>query len=61
MQVLVPLTSSGHHFELDVNSEPNSKHALMGLVKEISHNHNLIPEVSHVNFKSDYKGITFFI
>ena len=42
--------------ELNVNSEPNAKFALMGLVKEISNEYAITPEVSNMNFKSDYKG-----
>ncbi|XP_044482679.1 uncharacterized protein LOC123209007 [Mangifera indica] len=57
MQVFVPVASSAHHVELHVNSEPNAKYALMGLVKEIRNEYNIIPEVSNVNFKTDYKVI----
>lgn len=57
MQVFVPVTSSAHHVELDVNLEPNAKYALMGLVKEIRNHYDTIPEVSNVNFKTDYKGL----
>ncbi|KAK2657164.1 hypothetical protein Ddye_010216 [Dipteronia dyeriana] len=60
MQVLVPLTSSAHHAELNVNLEANAKHALMGLVKEIITSHAIIPEVSTANFKSDYKVIVLY-
>ena len=42
--------------ELDVNSEPNAKYALMGLIKEISNIYAVAPEVSNINFKSDFKG-----
>jgi replication factor C subunit 3/5 len=44
--------------ELNVNSEPNAKHALMGLIKEISniYIYAITPEVSNMNFKSDSKG-----
>lgn len=59
MQVFVPVASSAHHVELHVNSEPNAKYALMGLVKEIRNEYNIIPEVSNVNFKTDYKGLKF--
>ncbi|XP_039690561.1 uncharacterized protein [Medicago truncatula] len=56
MKVSVPITSSSHHMEVNVNSEPNAKYALMGLIKEISNIYAITPEVSNVNFKSDYKG-----
>lgn len=46
--------------ELNVNLETNAKYALMGLVKEISSNYAITPEVSTANFKADYKGLTFF-
>ena len=42
--------------ELNVNSEPNAKFALMGLVKETSNEYAITPEVSNMNFKSDHKG-----
>lgn len=42
--------------ELNVNSEPNAKYALMGLIKEINNIYTVAPEVSNINFKSDYKG-----
>ncbi|KAH7566385.1 hypothetical protein JRO89_XS08G0150700 [Xanthoceras sorbifolium] len=60
MQVLVPLTSSAHHVELNVNLEANTKHALIGLVKEISNNYAIIPEVSNANFTADYKVIVLY-
>ncbi|XP_050240929.1 replication factor C subunit 3-like [Quercus robur] len=60
MQVVVPLTSSPHHVELNVNLEANAKYALMGLVKKISSEFAVIPEVSNVNFKAKYKVIVFY-
>ncbi|XP_031255114.1 uncharacterized protein LOC116113103 [Pistacia vera] len=60
MQVFVPVTSSAHHVELNVNLEPNAKSALMGLVKEIRNHYDTIPEVSNVNFKTDYKAIVLY-
>ncbi|KAJ0041330.1 hypothetical protein Pint_28316 [Pistacia integerrima] len=60
MQVFVPVTSSAHHVELNVNLEPNAKSALMGLVKEIRNHYDTIPEVSIVNFKTDYKAIVLY-
>ncbi|XP_057449361.1 uncharacterized protein LOC130740700 isoform X2 [Lotus japonicus] len=60
MKVSVPVTSSSHHMELNVNSEPNVKYALMGLIKEISNIYAIAPEVSNMNFKSDYKVIILY-
>ncbi|WJX55594.1 hypothetical protein P8452_41352 [Trifolium repens] len=60
MKVSVPITSSSHHMELNVNSEPNAKYALMGLIKEISNIYAITPEVSNMNFKSDYKVIILY-
>ncbi|XP_039020992.1 uncharacterized protein LOC120153033 [Hibiscus syriacus] len=57
MQVLVPLASSAHHFELNVNLETNAKYALMGLVKEISTDYAVTPEISTAIFKANYKVI----
>jgi replication factor C subunit 3/5 len=59
MQVVVPLTSSTHHVELNVKLEANARYALMGLVKDISSKYAITPEVSNVNFKPDYKGSSF--
>lgn len=56
MQVSVPVTSSAHHVELNVHKEPNAKYALMALIKQISSNHSVTPEISTVNFKADYTG-----
>lgn len=56
MQVVVPLTSSAHHVELNVNLEPYARHALMAIVKQIRSNCEITPEVSNVDFKADYKG-----
>ncbi|XVF17925.1 hypothetical protein REPUB_Repub10bG0166800 [Reevesia pubescens] len=60
MQVIVPLASSAHHVELNVNLETNAKYALMGLVKAISTNYTITPEVSTANFKADYKVIVLY-
>ncbi|KAK9285087.1 hypothetical protein L1049_024272 [Liquidambar formosana] len=59
-KALVPVTSSAHHVELNVNLEQNAKYALMGLVKEISSNYAITPEVSNINFKADYKVIVLY-
>ncbi|XWS45444.1 hypothetical protein CRYUN_Cryun15aG0137400 [Craigia yunnanensis] len=60
MQVIVPLASSAHHVELNVNLETNAKYALMGLVKEISTNYAITPEVSTANFKADYTVLVLY-
>ncbi|KAL5099468.1 hypothetical protein RYX36_003795 [Vicia faba] len=60
VKVSVSITSSPHHMELNVNSEPNAKYALMGLIKEISNIYAIAPEVSNVNFKSNYKVIILY-
>ncbi|WCJ24952.1 Replication factor C subunit 5 [Euphorbia peplus] len=60
MQVAARITSSAHHVELNVDSEPNAKYALMGLVKEISSTYATVPEVSTVNFKPDYKVLVLY-
>ncbi|KAF2302318.1 hypothetical protein GH714_034093 [Hevea brasiliensis] len=60
MQVAVPVTSSIHHVELNVNSEPNAKYALMGIVKEISNAYGIVPEVSNINFKPDYRVLALY-
>ncbi|XVF62058.1 hypothetical protein PTKIN_Ptkin08bG0186600 [Pterospermum kingtungense] len=60
MQVIVPLASSAYHVELNVKLEKNAKYALMGLVKEISTNYTIPPEVSTADFKADYKVIVLY-
>lgn len=60
MKVAVPLTSSAHHVELNVNLEPNARYALMSLVKEISNSYAVAPEISNVNFKANYKVIVLY-
>lgn len=58
MQISVPVTSSAHHVELNLKSESkNARYALMALVKEITSDHALAPEVSDVSLKADYKGL----
>nr|KYP66791.1 Replication factor C subunit 3 [Cajanus cajan] len=59
-KVSFPITSSSHHMELNVNSEPNAKYALMGLIKEINNIYAIAPEVSNINFKLDYKVIVLY-
>ncbi|KAG2720100.1 hypothetical protein I3760_02G020300 [Carya illinoinensis] len=60
VQVLVPLTFSTHHVELNVNLEANAKHALIGIVKEISSQYAVPPEVGNVNFRPEYKVIVLY-
>lgn len=58
MQITVPLTSSPHHVELNLKSELKiARYALMALIKEITSDRELTPEVSDVGFKPDYKGM----
>lgn len=56
MQVMVPLTSSAHHIELNVRVEANARYALMGLVKEINSENDIAPEISTINLKGNHKG-----
>ncbi|XP_039020347.1 replication factor C subunit 3-like [Hibiscus syriacus] len=58
--VLVPLASSAHHFELNVNLETNAKYVLMGLVKEITAGYAITPEISTASFKANYKVIVLY-
>ncbi|KAF5206474.1 Replication factor c subunit [Thalictrum thalictroides] len=56
-QVVVPITSSPNHLELNLKSEArNARYALMSLVKEIAGNTSA-PEVSTASFRADYKVI----
>ncbi|XP_058092048.1 uncharacterized protein LOC131237952 isoform X2 [Magnolia sinica] len=56
MPVVVPLTSSPHHVELNLKSiSKNARYALMALVKEITSNRAPIPEFSDASLKADYK------
>lgn len=56
MQVVVPVSSSAHHVELNVHLEPKSPYALTALVKQISSEYAVPPEISTVGMKTDYKG-----
>ncbi|KAF8410579.1 hypothetical protein HHK36_003111 [Tetracentron sinense] len=60
MQVVVPLTSSAHHVELNLNLESKARYALMALVKEIASNYAITPEVSNAGFRPDYKVIVLY-
>ncbi|CAN0919284.1 Replication factor C subunit 3, partial [Linum grandiflorum] len=59
-QVVVPITSSAHHVELNVKSEPTAMSALMGLVKEISNAYSLTPDISTINPRPEYKVILLY-
>lgn len=57
MQIVVPLTSSAYHLELNLKSlAKNARHALMAIVKEITENHVDTSEFSDASFKTDFKG-----
>ncbi|KAL3527121.1 hypothetical protein ACH5RR_011777 [Cinchona calisaya] len=57
MEVVVRISSSPHHVELNVTSESNAMYALMGLVKQISTDNAVIRENRKVNnMKADYKA-----
>ncbi|XP_077220335.1 uncharacterized protein LOC143854333 [Tasmannia lanceolata] len=61
MQVIIPLTSSPHHVELNVRTESkNVRFALMAIVKEIISSLASTPEVSTANFMPDYKVIILY-
>lgn len=60
MQIVVPLTSSAHHFELNAYKEPNIKHALISLVKEISSNFATAPDVSLAIERTNYKVMVLY-
>ncbi|KAM7516234.1 hypothetical protein LguiA_005817 [Lonicera macranthoides] len=60
VQVVVPVISSPHHVELNVFLEPNAKYALMALVKQISSDNAVSPEISTVNFKPDYTVMVLY-
>ncbi|KAK1321339.1 hypothetical protein QJS10_CPA03g00324 [Acorus calamus] len=61
IQVVVPLTSSPHHVELNLKSgTKTARYALMGIIKEIAANRAAIPEISDASFKADYKVIVLY-
>ncbi|XP_019253833.1 PREDICTED: uncharacterized protein LOC109232519 [Nicotiana attenuata] len=60
VQIVVPVSSSPHHIELNVHLEPNARFALMALVKQISSEYALTPEVSRINMKADSKVIVLY-
>ncbi|XP_051114522.1 uncharacterized protein LOC127240098 [Andrographis paniculata] len=60
MQIVVPVTSSPHHVELNVYSEPKAAYALTALVKKISSEHAAPPEISVVPLRADYKVLVLY-
>ncbi|CAN4083306.1 unnamed protein product [Withania somnifera] len=60
VQVVVPVSSSPHHIELNVQLEPNARYAIMALVKQITTEYAVIPEISRINNKADYKVIVLY-
>ncbi|XP_047310492.1 uncharacterized protein LOC124914062 [Impatiens glandulifera] len=60
IEVAVPITSSAHHVELNVHLEPNASYALMALIKQISINSSVTPEISAVNSKADFKVLVLY-
>ncbi|XP_069150504.1 replication factor C subunit 3-like [Solanum lycopersicum] len=60
LQVVVPVSSSPHHIELNVQLEPNARYVIMALVKQITSEYALTPEISRVNKKADYKVIVLY-
>ncbi|XP_076895617.1 uncharacterized protein LOC143548297 [Bidens hawaiensis] len=59
-QVAVPITSSPHHVELNVHLEGNARYALMAMVKQISSDHAVTPEISTINLKPDYTVMVLY-
>nr|CAD1842822.1 unnamed protein product [Ananas comosus var. bracteatus] len=58
-QIVVPLTSSPHHVELNLRSQvKNARHALMAIAKEIAGNHT--EALDDPSFKMDYKVIVLY-
>lgn len=57
MQVVVPVRSSPHHVELNVYAETKAAYALTALVKQISSEYAITPEISVAPNKADFKGI----
>lgn len=56
MQIVVPLSSSAHHVELNVGLEPQARYALMSIVKEIKSNNKINPKLNNADLKANYKG-----
>ncbi|XP_073156118.1 uncharacterized protein [Henckelia pumila] len=60
MQVIVPVSSSPHHVELNVYIEPKAAYALTALVKEISSKYRVTPEISTAAMKPEYKVLVLY-
>ncbi|XAR57912.1 hypothetical protein NMG60_11026216 [Bertholletia excelsa] len=60
MQLVIPVTSSAHHVELNVHMEPNIRYALMALVKQISSDYAIPPEISIAKLKAHYKVLVLY-
>ncbi|KAG8373218.1 hypothetical protein BUALT_Bualt11G0000700 [Buddleja alternifolia] len=60
MQVVVPVSSSPHHVELNVYLEPKAAYALTALVKQINSEYTVTPEISTVPAKADYKVMVLY-
>ncbi|KAI3461932.1 hypothetical protein Pfo_018595 [Paulownia fortunei] len=60
MQVVVPVSSSPHHVELNVYLEPKAAYALTALVKQISSEYAVTPEISVAPTKADYKVLVLY-
>ncbi|PIN16620.1 Replication factor C, subunit RFC3 [Handroanthus impetiginosus] len=59
-QVVVPLSSSPHQVELNVYLEPKAAYALTALVKQISNEYVVTPEISAAPTKADYKVLVLY-
>ncbi|KAL8034046.1 hypothetical protein ABFX02_12G001500 [Erythranthe guttata] len=60
MQVVVPVTTSPHHVELNVYLEPKAAYALTALVKQISTERSVTPEISVAPNKADFKVLVLY-
>ncbi|KAL8478818.1 hypothetical protein ACS0TY_030626 [Phlomoides rotata] len=60
MQVVVRVSSSPHHLELNVYRESKAAYALTALVKHISSEYAVTPEISVAPTKSDYKVLVLY-
>ncbi|KAK4411561.1 hypothetical protein Sango_0229100 [Sesamum angolense] len=55
-----PVSSSPHHVELNVYLEPKAAYALTSLVKQISSEHAVTPEMSAAPRTTDYKVLVLY-
>ncbi|KAH6796763.1 hypothetical protein C2S52_021317 [Perilla frutescens var. hirtella] len=60
MQVVVPVSSSPHHVELNVYVESKAAYALTALVKQISSEYAVTPEISVAPTKANYKVLVLY-